>query len=152
MTGPSPAMTTLVTLSVGGQLCGVPVEDVRDVLHVQAITRIPLARPEIAGSLNLRGRIVTAIDLRRRLGLAPALPDSPCMNLVTEHEGDLYALQVDGVREVVSLAADLLEPNPPTLPRAWAQHSAGIFQMPDGLLVMLDLGRLLDLGLGEVAR
>ena len=67
----------LVTLTVGEQLCGVPVLAVRDILGEQTITRIPLAPPEIAGSLNLRGRIVTAIDLRRRLRLppAPAWPD-----------------------------------------------------------------------------
>jgi purine-binding chemotaxis protein CheW len=59
----------LVTLTVGEQLCGVPVLAVRDILGEQTITRIPLAPPEIAGSLNLRGRIVTAIDLRKRLRL-----------------------------------------------------------------------------------
>ena len=60
-----------VMLTVAGQTCGVPVGSVRDILGEQAITRIPLAPPEIAGSLNLRGRIVTAVDLRRRLNLPP---------------------------------------------------------------------------------
>ena len=60
-----------VTLTVAEQLCGVPVLGVRDILGEHAITRIPLAPREIAGSLNLRGRIVTAIDLRERLGLPP---------------------------------------------------------------------------------
>src|SRR5580692_5233269 len=60
-----------VTLTVAGQLCGIPVLGVRDILAEQPITRIPLAPPDIAGSLNLRGRIVTAIDLRRRLNLPP---------------------------------------------------------------------------------
>ena len=64
------AAEMFLTLTVAGQLCGVPVLAVRDVLGAQAITRIPLAPAEVAGSLNLRGRIVTAIDLRRRLGLA----------------------------------------------------------------------------------
>ena len=63
-----------VMLTVAGQACGVPVATVRDILGEQAITRIPLAPPEIAGSLNLRGRIVTAVDLRRRLNLAAPLP------------------------------------------------------------------------------
>src|SRR6476620_563847 len=65
------AEEVFLTLTVAGQLCGVPVLAVRDVLGPQAITRIPLAPQEVAGSLNLRGRIVTAIDLRRRLGLPP---------------------------------------------------------------------------------
>lgn len=139
------ALVTLVTLSVDGQLCGIPVEDVRDVLGARAITPIPLARPEIAGNLNLRGRIVTALDVRRRLDLAPADPDAPRMSLVTEHKGELYALVVDSVREVVALPADGFEPNPPTLPPAWTRHSTGIFQLPEGLLVTLDVSRLLDL-------
>jgi purine-binding chemotaxis protein CheW len=89
----------LVTLTVGDQLCGVPVLAVRDILGEQVITRIPLAPPEIAGSLNLRGRIVTAIDLRRRLRLPPAAPGQPRMSVVAEQGGELYALLVDQVSE-----------------------------------------------------
>ncbi|MBV9117226.1 MAG: chemotaxis protein CheW, partial [Acetobacteraceae bacterium] len=90
-----------VTLTVAEQLCGVPVLGVRDILSQQAITRIPLAPPEVAGSLNLRGRIVTAIDLRRRLRLPPAPPGAPSMSVVTEQDGELYALLVDQVCEVM---------------------------------------------------
>src|SRR5271155_4711212 len=95
----------LVTLTVADQLCGVPVLGVRDILGEQVITRIPLAPPEIAGSLNLRGRIVTAIDLRRRLRLPPAPPGTPRMSVVAEQAGELYALLVDQVAEVLSLPA-----------------------------------------------
>jgi purine-binding chemotaxis protein CheW len=95
----------LVTLTVADQLCGVPVLAVRDVLGEQTITRIPLAPPEIAGSLNLRGRIVTAIDLRRRLHLPSAPAGQPRMSVVAEQGGELYALLVDQVSEVMSLDA-----------------------------------------------
>jgi CheY-like chemotaxis protein len=105
----------LVTLTVGEQLCGVPVLAVRDILGEQVITRIPLAPPEIAGSLNLRGRIVTAIDLRRRLRLPPAPPGQARMAVVAEQGGELYALLVDQVSEVLSLDASMFERNPPTL-------------------------------------
>ncbi len=132
-----------VTLTVDGQLCGVPVLSVRDILAAQAITRIPLAPAEIAGSLNLRGRIVTAIDLRSRLGLPPAAAGSPRMSVVAEQTGELYALLVDQVCEVVSLAADKFERNPPTLPPAWERFSAGIFRLQERLMVMLDIPRLL---------
>ena len=64
----------LVSMTVAGQLCGVPVRQVQDVLGPQRITRVPLAPPEVAGSLNLRGRIVTAIDLRLRLDVTPQVP------------------------------------------------------------------------------
>jgi len=138
--------TMFVTLTVARQLCGVPVLSVRDVLGEQTITRIPLAPVEVAGSLNLRGRIVTAVDLRRRLRLPPAPPGTPRMSVVTEQGGELYALLVDQVSEVMSLRSSQFERSPPTLPGAWAAYSDGIYRLASGLLVVLDVGRLLALG------
>ena len=135
-----------VTLTVADQLCGVPVLAVRDILGEHKITRIPLAPREIAGSLNLRGRIVTAIDLRERLHLAPAPAGQPCMSVVADQGGELYALLVDQVSEVLSLKASAFERNPPTLPPAWAQFSTGIYRLDGRLLVVLDIARLLALG------
>jgi purine-binding chemotaxis protein CheW len=135
-----------VTLTVADQLCGVPVLSVRDILGEQAITRIPLAPPEIAGSLNLRGRIVTAIDLRERLHLPPAPAGTPRMSVVADQGGELYALLVDQVAEVMSLKASAFERNPPTLPPSWAQFSSGIYRLEDRLLVVLEVGKLLALG------
>ena len=135
----------LVTLTVADQLCGIPVLAVRDILGEQVITRIPLAPPEIAGSLNLRGRIVTAIDLRRRLRLPPPVEGQARMSVVAEQGGELYALLVDTVSEVLSLDASLFERNPPTLEKTWAQFSTGIFRLDGRLLVVLDVARLLAL-------
>ena len=134
-----------VTLTVADQLCGVPVLSVRDILGEQAITRIPLAPPEIAGSLNLRGRIVTAIDLRERLHLPPPPDGTPRMSVVADQSGELYALLVDQVSEVMTLKASAFERNPPTLPAAWAQFSTGIYRLDGRLLVVLDVGKLLAL-------
>ena len=134
-----------VTLTVADQLCGVPVLSVRDILGEQVITRIPLAPPEIAGSLNLRGRIVTAVDLRRRLRLPPAATTQPRMSVVAEQGGELYALLVDQVSEVMSLDASLFERNPPTLEKTWAAFSTGIFRLDGRLLVVLDVSKLLAL-------
>lgn len=134
-----------VTLTVADQLCGVPVLGVRDILGEQSITRIPLAPPEIAGSLNLRGRIVTAIDLRRRLRLAPAPAGQLRMSVVAEQGGELYALLVDQVSEVMSLRSSAFERNPPTMEAAWAVFSTGIYRLEDRLLVVLDVAKLLDL-------
>ncbi len=134
-----------VMLTVAGQACGVPVATVRDILGEQAITRIPLAPPEIAGSLNLRGRIVTAGDLRRRLNLAPSPDGHKPMSVVAEHGGELYALLVDQVSEVMSLKAEDFEPNPPTLDPVWAIYSTGIYRLEDRLLVVLDVSKVLDL-------
>jgi purine-binding chemotaxis protein CheW len=135
-----------VTLTVADQLCGVPVLAVRDILGEHKITRIPLAPREIAGSLNLRGRIVTAIDLRERLHLAPAPAGQPRMSVVADQGGELYALLVDQVSEVLSLKASAFERNPPTLPPAWAQFSTGIYRLDGRLLVVLDIAKLLALG------
>jgi purine-binding chemotaxis protein CheW len=137
-----------VTLTVADQLCGVPVTAVRDVLGEQPITRIPLAPPEIAGSLNLRGRIVTAIDLRRRLSLPPAPPGTPRMSVVAEQGGELYALLVDQVSEVMTLPASSFERNPPTLAPVWAAHSTGIYRLQGRLMVVLDVARVLALAPG----
>jgi purine-binding chemotaxis protein CheW len=137
---------TFVTLTVADQLCGIPVLGVRDVLGEQTITRIPLASREIAGSLNLRGRIVTAIDLRRRLGLPDAPAGTPRMSVVADQTGELYALLVDQVSEVMTLPASSFEPNPPTLPPQWSEFSAGIYRLQERLLVVLDVARLLSLG------
>src|SRR5689334_17114366 len=92
-----------VSLTIGDQMLGIPVLNVHDVLTPQRITRVPLAPGEVAGSLNLRGRIVTAIDVRRRLCLPPRTDKGPCMSVVVEHSGESYSLIVDGVGEVLTL-------------------------------------------------
>jgi len=132
-------------LTVAGQTCGVPVASVRDILGAQVITRVPLAPPEIAGSLNLRGRIVTAVDLRRRLRLPPPDEGQMLMSVVAEHGGDLYALLVDQVSEVMSLKSR----HSSRIPQRWSQpgraFSAGIYRLEDRLLVVLDVSKLLTL-------
>ena len=133
-----------VSISIGGQMFGIPVMMVHDILGPQRITRIPLAPPEIAGSLNLRGRIVTAVHVRRRLGLDPLPMGQDTMSVVVEHHGDLYSLIVDGVGEVLTLDLDNCEPHPPTMPPRVREISAGIYQLKETLLVILDVSNLLD--------
>jgi purine-binding chemotaxis protein CheW len=93
----------------------------------------------------LRGRIVTAIDMRRRLHLPPAPQGTPRMSVVADQGGELYAFIVDQVSEVLSLPASAFEVNPTTLPPTWAAFSVGIYRLQDRLLVVLDVGRLLAL-------
>ncbi|WP_458096039.1 chemotaxis protein CheW [Roseomonas sp. WA12] len=152
---PPAADTAILTLTVAGQLCGVPVMGVRDILGAQVITPIPLAPPEVAGGLNLRGRIVTAVDLRRRLNLpAREAGAPPPMSVVVEGGGELYALLADSVGDVLALPEAGLAPNPPTLDPLWREVCAGVHQdVPGGddagtarLLIMLDVERVLDIG------
>ena len=134
-----------VTLTVAEQLCGVPVLGVRDILGEHAITRIPLAPTEIAGSLNLRGRIVTAIDLRRRLRLPPA-PAEPATDVRGRRAGrrTLRAAGRSGVRgnepQGQCVRAQSADPA-----AAWAQFSSGIYRLEGRLLVVLDVAKLLAL-------
>ena len=135
-----------VTATIGDQLCGIPVLKVQDVLGPQRITPIPLAPDEVAGSLNLRGRIVTAIDLRARLGLLNRSDDDDEMSIVVEHHGELYSLMVDSVGEVLKMSATDFERNPATLDPHWRRFSEGVYRLVEGLVVVLEVDALLDFG------
>lgn len=145
------AYQEFVTMTIGGQLFGIPVRLVQDVLGAQKVNRIPLAPPEVAGSLNLRGRIVTAIDVRRRLGLPPYEETDKGMSVVVDHGGELYSLIIDKVGEVLNLPAAELEQNPANMDSHWRDVAAGIYQLDDKLMVVLDINRLLAFGKAEAA-
>ncbi len=132
-----------ITITVGDQLFGIPVLSAQDVLHPQRIYRIPLAPPEVAGSLNLRGRIVTAIDLRVCLGLPPVEDPSQSMSVVVEHDRELYSLLVDSVGEVLRLPAESFERSPATLRPQWRDLCDGIYRLEGQLLLVLNVVRLL---------
>lgn len=133
-----------LTVIIAGQRFGIPVLQVQDVLREQKVTRIPLAAPEVAGSLNLRGRIVTAIDVRRRLGIANDDDRGSGMSVVVEYKNELYSLIIDSVGDVLSLRNDLFEKNPGTLDPVWRDVSMGIYQLKGELLVVMDVPRLLE--------
>ncbi len=135
-----------VTLTLHGQLFGIPVLSVQDILGPQRITRIPLSPPEVAGALNLRGRIVTAIDVRRRLGLPSRPEGEEGMAVVVEHDKELYSLLIDSVGEVLSLPSSAYERNPMTLDETWREISVGMYRLKEGLMVVLDVDRLLTIG------
>lgn len=131
-----------LTILIGEQRFGIPILQVQDVLRQQAVTRIPLAPPEIAGSLNLRGRIVTAIDVRKRLGMPPAT-SAQKMSVVVEHDNELYSLIIDRVGDVMNLEDDIYEPTPSTLDPAWRDISSGIYRLKGELLIILDVPKFL---------
>lgn len=135
-----------ITATLGEQTFGVPILRVQDVFIPERLTRVPLAPPEIAGVLNLRGRIVTLIDLRRRLGLGPREANGePEMAIGIELRGESYGLLVDDVGEVLKLDADMREANPLNLDLRLAQVSAGIHRLEAQLLMVLDVDRVLDI-------
>lgn len=136
----------LVSVTVGGQLFGLPVLRVQDVIRQTPMNRVPLAPPEIAGSLNLRGRIVTALDLRRRLGMAPRGADDSFMCVIVERGGELYAFLVDDVGDVLWLAPESGEAPPPTMAPAWRALCNRLYQLENELLLALDVDQVLNLG------
>jgi purine-binding chemotaxis protein CheW len=133
-----------LTMVVDGQMLGIPVLQVQDVLGEQKVTRVPLAPREIAGSLNLRGRVVTAINLRRKLGMPDAPPGLKSMYIVVEHKGDLYSLIVDSVGEVLPLPDRDFEKLPATLESSWRLLALGIYRLKEQLLVILDVPAMLE--------
>jgi purine-binding chemotaxis protein CheW len=147
----STRVTEYVTLTTGGQLFGLPIERVQDVFKPSRITHVPLAGAEIAGVLNLRGRIVTAIDMRRRLDLQVRDDGQAPMAIGIELKGESFGLLVDAVGEVLKLPDREREPNPINLDRKLACVSAGVFRLDGQLLVVLDIDRVLDLNVAAAA-
>jgi purine-binding chemotaxis protein CheW len=137
-----------VTVLIGGQLFGLPISKVHDVFVPESMTRVPLSAPEVAGVLNLRGRIVTAINMRRRLGLPPREGSHGIMAVGIEYRGESYGLIIDEVGEVLNLETAGREANPANLDRRWAEISAGVHRLDGQLMVILDvervLGRMMD--------
>jgi purine-binding chemotaxis protein CheW len=140
-----------VTVATGGQLFGLRLERVRDVFVPRGLSPVPLAPPEIAGLLNLRGRIVTAIDLRRRLGLPPRSDGGTPVAVGIEERGELYGLMVDRVGDVLRLRPSTYDANPVNLDQRWAKLCAGVYRLDSGLMVVLDVDKILDLSQFGVA-
>lgn len=132
-----------LTLTLAGQMFGIPVLLVHDVLRNPTVNTIPLAPVGVAGSLNLRGRIVTAIDVRSKLGLGGGRigGGQNAMCIVVEHEGEMYGLLVDDVSDVLTLDAQQLEKVPGTLDVTWRETCQGICKLEGHLLLILDIGK-----------
>lgn len=137
--------TEFVTFTIAGQMFGLPIAGVQDVFKPARITPVPLAGADIAGVLNLRGRIVTAIDTRQRLEVKQREAGAAPMAIGIEAKGESFGLLVDAIGEVLKLPAADREPNPINLDRKLAALSAGVYRLDGHLLVVLDIDRLLDL-------
>lgn len=136
------AQTKLVTMRVNQQLLAIPVEYVRDVLKGGRIAHVPLAPPEISGLMNLRGRVVTVVDMRRRLKLAPLDENANPMFIVVEYEGEYYSLHVDSVGDVLTIATAAIEKPPSNLSADWREIATGVHRLTNELLVIVDVDTL----------
>ncbi len=134
-----------VSFCVDSQLLGVPVNAVQEVLNPQTIARIPRARPEIAGLLNLRGQIVTAVDLRKRLGLPAFSGERGSMNVVLRQGTESFSLLVDDVGDVINVNGERLDPVPGTLEPRWKSVTRGVFRLERRLFIILNVNAVLKL-------
>jgi purine-binding chemotaxis protein CheW len=138
------AYEEFVTVTVGEQMFGLPIDRVHDVFIASSVTTVPLAPREIIGLLNLRGRVVTAMCLRRRLGLPDRQEGGQEMAVGLERQGESYGLLVDAVGEVMKLSADTHEPSPVHMDQAWVKLSRGVHRLEDKLLIILDVDAVLS--------
>jgi len=149
--GSESAITEYVTTMIGGQLFGLPISRVQDVFMPERLTRVPLASRDVAGVLNLRGRIVTAIDMRARLGLPKEETDRPPMAVGVELRGESYGLLIDSIGEVLKLPDEGREVNPVNLDPRMATMSAGVHRLDGQLMVVLDVDRVLEIVADKLA-
>lgn len=138
-----PGYRQYVTMRIQGQLLGIPVLQIDDVLRPREITPVPMSPPEIAGMLNLRGRVVTAVDLRQKLGLPEHEERDKSMHVVTTYQGDLYSFLIDEVGDVLTLPAEEFESPPANLETHWKMIASGIYRLESELMVVLDVQKLL---------
>ena len=140
--------TQYATFYVGGYFFGVDVLRVQEVLRYQHMTQVPLAPEVIEGLINLRGQIVPAIDMRRRLGL-PCRPDGQTpMNMVVRAEEGALSLLVDEIGDVLDVDANSYEHPPENLVSTARELIRGVYKLKERLLLVLDAEKAVDLSTG----
>jgi purine-binding chemotaxis protein CheW len=143
--------TEYVTVTVGDHLFGLPISRVQDVFVPDRLTRVPLAPPEVAGILNLRGRVVTSIDMRSCLDFASSEPGTQTMAVGIEWRGESYGLLVDSVGEVIALHDSDCEGKPANLDSRLSRVADGVYRLEGQLLIVLNVDRVLDIKNGAIA-
>lgn len=136
------------TFFIEGLFFGIDVLQVQEVLRYQQMTRVPLAPGVLEGLINLRGQIVTAIDMRRRLGLSPRADGRTPMNMVVRTEDGPVSLLVDEIGDVLEARADSFEPPPENVEPAARDLIRGVYKLKDRLLLVLDTSRTVGLATG----
>ncbi|MCF6378411.1 chemotaxis protein CheW [Nocardioides KLBMP 9356] len=140
-------MSQYCTFTLDRHLFGVPVSSVQEVLRAQGLTRVPLAHEDIAGLLNLRGQIVTSLELRSRLGLEPRDEGAPSVNVVVKTpDGGVVSLVVDEIGDVLEPSRDSFETPPDTVPTTIRDLVTQVCKLDDHLMLLLDTERAVTPG------
>ncbi len=137
----------LVGFHVGGEEFGIDILRVQEIIRAQQLTRVPNSPEFMEGVMNLRGKIIPVIALRKRFGLEEAPPDKQNRIVVVEIQGTVLGFIVDAVSEVLRIPADTVEP-PPRLGLVEREYVSGVGKLGDRLLILLDANRLMS-GSGE---
>ena len=137
--------TQLATFSVDGYLFGVEVAAVQEVIRYQPMTRVPLAPAALAGLINLRGQVITAVDLRRRLGFPERAAGELAMDVIVRTSDGLVSLLVDRIGDVVEVAQEAFEEPPETLAGIARELIRGAYKLDHALLLLLDVQGAVDL-------
>lgn len=128
----------------GGEIFGLPVERVQTIFQMETVTPVPLGPREILGLVNLRGKIVTAVSLRRRLQLPDLVSSKPSFAIGIEHRGENFALVVDEVGDVIVLDPEKRVPMPPHLDPHRTKLTESIYRLDDQILSLLDMESVFD--------
>ena len=137
--------TQYATFTLAGHLFGVEVRRVQEVLTEQPRTPAPLAPRAVAGLINLRGQVVTALDLRRRLWLPDRAEGQAAMNVVVRSSEEVWSLLVDSIGGVIEAADATFEPPPDTLSGPIRELIRGAYKLDDALLLVLDVDKALEI-------
>ncbi len=134
----------LVTFSTGEEEFGVDILRVQEIIRTMAITKVPKAPEFVEGVINLRGKVIPIIDLRRRFGLQSKAHDKHTRIIVIEINTMIVGFVVDSVSEVLRIPASTVEPPPPVVAGLESEYISGVGKLEDRLLILLDLDRLLS--------
>ena len=134
----------LVTFSIGEEEFGVNILKVQEINRTMEITKVPRAPAFVEGVINLRGKVIPSIDLRRRFGMMPKKADKDTRIIVIEINAIIVGFVVDAVSEVFRIPASTVEPPPPVVAGVESDYISGVGKLKDRLLIMLDLDRLLS--------
>jgi purine-binding chemotaxis protein CheW len=140
---------TICTFYVDDLFLGVDVQVVQEIIRYQELTRVPLAPPVIAGMINLRGEIVVAIDLRRRLGLSAEGAPKCDTSVVVQHDDATVSLLIDEIGDVLEVDDAAFEPPPQTVPTATRELVRHVCKLDGQLLLVLDIARVVTVEKGD---
>lgn len=147
----SDSVLKILTVTIGEQMFGIEAEHINSIMERTESTDVPQAGKRIAGLINMRGRIVTMVDVRECLGMT-GNNDTAHMNVSVEKGGEMYGMLFDSVDDILELPPDKMEPVPAVLDERWNGIARGIYRLPDNLLIVLDTEKLVAASWPEGAK